>query len=215
MSIAGSPGPHGAWTPGGHIPEPSVPEDSPSIGIKLNHFCVRIRDPNPTLHFYVNLMGMRTIFTMNVGPWTIYYLGFPNTSAHRADPKAFSLETAAKLSHTLGLLELYHIHGTKSDPNFPGYSTGNTPPNLGLCHFGFTVPDVESTVERLRKEGVEVVKELGVCTRRSIPISEWEEQRGYAGGEDIANRYKAIFEQIAFVKDPVSRPDMIVRLEMS
>jgi lactoylglutathione lyase len=149
-------------------------------------------------------MGMRTVFTMNVGPWTIYYLGYPQNPTHRLDPNAFGVETFANLAHTLGLLELYHMHGTESDPNFPGYSTGNTPPNLGFFHFGFTVPNVPQTLERLRKEGVEVVKDLGISTRRSIPISEWEDEKGYAKGPHIHDNYKRIFEQIAFVKDPVS-----------
>lgn len=187
----------------GDASQPPLSPNDPTIGYKLNHFCVRIKDPIPTLHFYVDLLGMRSVFTLNIGPFTCYYLGYPQTDEHRADPKRFGEETFPRLAHTLGLIELYHIHGTESDPNFPGYANGNDPSALlGLAHFGFTIPDVPKALERLRKEGVEVVKDLGVATLRSIPISEEEEARGYAKGE-IAEKYANVFRQIAFVRDPV------------
>jgi lactoylglutathione lyase len=60
-------------------------------------------------------MGMRTVFTINTGLITICYLGFPQTEAHRADLVSFGQDTVPVLAHTLGLLELYHIHGVASD----------------------------------------------------------------------------------------------------
>ena len=100
-----SPFPAGEFLPGGHKNDSPIPETDPTIGYKLNHFMLRIRDPEASLHFYINLMGMRTVFTMNAGPFTIYYLGYPQTSEHRADPAKFGLETVEKLQQTLGLLE--------------------------------------------------------------------------------------------------------------
>jgi lactoylglutathione lyase len=153
-------------------------------------------------------MGMRTVFTMNVGPFTIYYLGYPQTDEHRADLPKFGADTAARLQHTLGLLELYHVHGSeKQDSNH--YSTGNEPPNLGFGHLGFTVPDVPKALERLRAAGVEVVKDLGVTTRESIPISDWENGKGIGVEEkgtetEIHPEYAKVFNKIAFVRDPVS-----------
>lgn len=197
----------GAFLPGGHHTDPALPENSPTAGFKLNHFMLRIRDPKRSLHFYIELMGMRTVFTMNTGPWTIYYLGYPSTEEDRADLSAWSAKVGdpRTLTQTLGLLELYHIHGSEKPTGDGGYevSTGNAPPNLGFGHLGFTVPDVPSTVERLRKAGVPILKELGVTTRESIPLSSWEENRGVGVGE-IHPNYKAVFDQIAFVTDPVS-----------
>jgi lactoylglutathione lyase len=110
---------------------------------------MRVRDPSRSLHFYINLMGMRTVFTVNVGPFTIYYLGYPQTEEHRQDLPRFGEETVVNLGHTLGLLELYHIHGTEKEPQ-PCYETGNNPPHLGLGHLGFTVPDVSKALDYLK-----------------------------------------------------------------
>ncbi|RDW90289.1 putative lactoylglutathione lyase (Glo1) [Aspergillus mulundensis] len=196
----------GAFLPGGHNTDPALPENSPTVGYKLNHLMLRIRDPKRSLHFYIDLMGMRTVFTMNTGPWTIYYLGYPSTPEDRADLPAWSAKVGGDnktLTSTLGLLELYHIHGSEKDTAEGGYemSTGNVPPHLGFGHLGFTVPDVPSALERLRNAGVKVIKDLGVTTRESIPLSKWEEERGVGVGE-IHPTYKAVFDQIAFVADP-------------
>ncbi|KAL1963140.1 hypothetical protein VTN77DRAFT_8683 [Rasamsonia byssochlamydoides] len=203
--------PLGVHLPGGHG-DPPLSESSPTVGYQLNHFMLRILDPQKTLHFYIDLMGMRTIFAMNAGPMTIYYLGYPQTEAHRADPARFARETVPSpvMQRTLGLLELYHLHGSEDTPDDNGdggkgfrIATGNTPPHLGFGHLGFTVPDVPAAVERLRKAGVKIVKELGVSTKESAQVSKWEsEEVGIARGELHPN-YRRILEQIAFVEDPV------------
>ncbi|KAJ5648146.1 hypothetical protein N7490_004518 [Penicillium lividum] len=174
--------------------------NNPTTGFKLNHMMMRIQDPVRSLHFYIELLGMRTVFVMNTGPFTIYYLGYPKTPEHQEDPVKFGEEIFANLAHTLGLLELYHIHGTEHEPAGL-YSTGNQPPNLGLGHLGFTVPDVKKTLEYLKLHGVEVEKDLGAATRESIPLSQWEAQRGIGLGA-VHPAYQTIFEQIAFVRDP-------------
>ncbi|KAF4250636.1 hypothetical protein CNMCM8980_010577 [Aspergillus fumigatiaffinis] len=197
----------GVFLPGGHNNDPPLPENGPTAGYKLNHFMLRVRDLQRTLHFYINLMGMRTVFTMNAGPFTLYYLGYPPTSADRADLPSWSARVANPpvLTQTPGLLELYHVHGTEKADAEGGFnmSTGNTPPHLGFGHLGFTVPDVASTLERLRKEGVPIIKELGNSLRESVPLSSWEEERGVGVGE-IHPNYQKLFDQIAYVADPVS-----------
>jgi lactoylglutathione lyase len=142
------------------------------------------------------------------GPFTIYYLGYPQTTAHANDLVKFGHDTCANLQHTLGLLELYHIHGTESgsstsstDPPYP--STGNEPPHLGFGHLGFTVPDVPAALRRLRAEGVRVIKDVGpgTSTREAIPLSKWEEERGIGLGE-VHSEYAKVFDNFAFVADP-------------
>ncbi|EPS44361.1 hypothetical protein H072_1655 [Dactylellina haptotyla CBS 200.50] len=195
-----SPFPLGEFLPNGHKTDPALGPDAPTIGYKLNHLMLRIRDPQKSLHFYVNLMGMRTVFTLNTGPFTIYYLGYPQSDADRADIPAWADRTCANLAHTLGLLELYHVHGSeKQEEGY--YSTGNDAPHLGFGQVGFTLPDVRSAVERLKTAGVTVLKDLGVSTRESIPLSEWESERGVGRGE-IHKGYSKILDQIAFVADP-------------
>lgn len=197
-----SPYPVGQYLPNGNNSDPPLPPDGPTSGFKLNHMMMRIRDPAASLHFYINLMGMRTVFVVNAGPFTIYYLGYPQTLEHQQDLVKFGRETVVNLAHTLGLLELYHIHNSENEA--PGYySTGNEPPSLGLGHLGFTVPDVRSALEHLTRNGVEVIKDLGVATRETIPLSKWEADRGNGIGE-LHEQYQKVFKQIAFVKDPVS-----------
>lgn len=90
------------------------------------------------------------------------------------------------------------MHGTEDE-----VSTGNVPPHLGLAHLGFTVPDVQVAVERLRAAGVRVLKDLGRCERGDVPLSRWEEERGVGVGE-IHENYAWFFEKFAMVADPVS-----------
>ncbi|KAE8150061.1 putative lactoylglutathione lyase [Aspergillus avenaceus] len=200
-----NPGPEGTYLPGGQNNDPKLPETSPTIGTKLTHSMLRIRDPHRSLHFYIDLLGMRTVCTMNAGPFTMYYLGIPSTPADRADLSAWAARIShpPTLSQTPGLLELFHIHGTEKPVAEGGYemSTGNCPPNLGFGHLGFSVPDVNETLERLRGEGVPVLKELGDAGRESVPLSAWEEGKGVGVGSIHAN-YGGFFEQIAYVADP-------------
>ncbi|EAW14369.1 putative lactoylglutathione lyase (Glo1) [Aspergillus clavatus NRRL 1] len=204
-SPSSSPFEPGVFLPGGHNNDPALPEHSPTAGFKLNHFMLRIRDPQRSLHFYIDLMGMRTVFTMNAGPFTLYYLGYPSTAEDRANLPAWAARVANPhvLAQTPGLLEMYHVHGTEKAAADGGLemSTGNTPPHLGFGHLGFTVPDVPAAVERLRREGVPIVKELGDSSRESVPLSDWEAERGVGVG-DIHPEYKRLFDQIAYVADP-------------
>jgi lactoylglutathione lyase len=197
----------GEFCPGGRLSVPQLSEKSPTVGYKLNHFMLRIRDPAPTLEFYVNLMGMRTVFSFNGGPFTIYYLGYPSTELDRADLEAWAtkLTTPGMLGKTLGLLELKHIHGSERPVEEGGYeiSNGNQPPNMGFGHLGFTVPDVGAAVQRLRAAGVKILKELDVAEREHIPLTEWEACRGVGVG-DLHDNYKMTFKKVAFVADPVS-----------
>ncbi|PYI08447.1 putative lactoylglutathione lyase [Aspergillus sclerotiicarbonarius CBS 121057] len=194
----------GLYLPGGHNTDPPLPTTSPTTHYRLNHVMLRTRDPLPTLHFYIDLMGMRTVFTMNTGPFTIYYLGYPTTPDDRANLPAWSARTAhiPTLTQTPGLLEFYHVHGTENlSPGFR-ISTGNEPPNLGFGHLGFTVPDVRAAVERLRGEGVRVFKELGEVGRWSVPLSNWEVDEWGVGGGEVHERFGKLWGRIAVVLDP-------------
>lgn len=196
--------PVGVHTPGGARKEAPLLETAPTLGYRFNHMMIRIQDPEPTVHFYVDLMGMRTVFAINTGPLTVYYLGYPQTDEHRADPAAFARDIAdhSVMTQTLGLLELCHYHGSENQPK--GYiSSGNNPPHLGFNHLGFTVPSVPEAVERLRNAGVRIVKDYGQGPVEGIPTTTWERQQGVAT-DALAEGFFSIVKQVAFVEDPVS-----------
>ncbi|KAI3573473.1 putative lactoylglutathione lyase [Fusarium oxysporum f. sp. albedinis] len=195
----------GVFHSGGHYDDPPLPESDPTVGYKLNHMMMRIRDPKSTLHFYIDLMGMRTVWTMNAGPFTIYYLAYPSSELDRRDLENWSQKTSQTniLLHKRGLLELKHIHGSENPVEEGGYeiSNGNHPPYLGFGHLGFTVPNVKAAVERLRDAGVRVVKDLGFNGRESIPLTEWERERG-VGADEMTESYKETLKHVAHVADP-------------
>jgi lactoylglutathione lyase len=197
----------GVMHAGGHYDESQLPQSEATSSFTLFHFMLRIRDPKASLHFYVDLMGLRTVWTMNTGPFTIYYLGYPKTDEDRNDLKGWAERTKQiqNITHTPGLLELKHIHGSEKDPSEGGYtiSNGNIAPNLGFGHLGFSVPDVRSTVESLRSEGVNVVKELENTGPSAVPLTEWERERG-VGKDDMIDSYQRVLTHVAVVADPVS-----------
>ncbi|OQV03396.1 hypothetical protein CLAIMM_08445 [Cladophialophora immunda] len=189
-------------TPGGGRNESPLPESAPTLGYRFNHMMIRIQDPEPTLNFYVNLMGMRTVFAINTGPMTVYYLGYPQTPEHRADPATFANHVArhSVLTQTLGLLELCHYHGSEKEPH--GYiSSGNVAPHLGFNHLGFTVPNVPEAVERLRRAGVKIFKDYGQGPVEGIPTTKWERERGIAT-DSLGEGFLNVVRQVAFVEDP-------------
>lgn len=106
-----------------------------------------------------------------------------------------------QLGTAQGLLELYHITSDASEQ----YVSGNdyTAPGVGFGHVGFTVPDVAEALERLGRFGYEVIKPLDEAKVEQMGLPECVVQ---GKGEPVAEGYKHVFKQLAFVKDPdVSR----------
>jgi lactoylglutathione lyase len=63
------------YEPGVHITPPPRLTSPATAGIRLNHLMLRITNPEASLKFYNDCLGMHTIFIFNTGAWTIYYLG--------------------------------------------------------------------------------------------------------------------------------------------
>ena len=122
---------------------------------------LRIRDPEPSLRFYTGLCGMTLIerLTFDDMGFTLYFLAHtPDGSSSVPDDAADRVE---RCFDTPGTLELTHNHGTESDPNFPGYVSGNDEAmgGRGFGHIGFAVPDVRAFCDRAEKEfGCDFVK---------------------------------------------------------
>ena len=98
---------------------------------------LRVRDPEASLHFYRDVLGMELVGRRDFAEagFSLYFLSFPGA------------DTAE------GVLELTHNHGTESDQDFAGYHSGNSDPR-GFGHICITVDDLDAAVAQFDAAGV-------------------------------------------------------------
>jgi lactoylglutathione lyase len=126
-------------------------------GFVFNQTMMRIRDPETSLAFYCDVLGMSLLRKLDFPDFkfTLYFLAHlsdadPEIPADAEDRTAYALAQR-------GVLELTHNWGTESDAEFTGYHSGNDDPR-GFGHIGFAVPDVYAACERFEELGVSFVK---------------------------------------------------------
>ena len=122
----------------------------------MNQTMLRIKDPNISLEFYVNVLGMTLIKKLDFPDmeFSLFFLGYlreedepvPSEPQKRAE-YAFSQKA---------MIELTHNWGTENDDSF-SYHDGNSDPR-GFGHIGITVPDVYTACNRFEDLGIEFVK---------------------------------------------------------
>lgn len=126
--------------------------DPATAGFTLNQTMLRVRDPQASLAFYRDVLGMTLLQQLDFPEmrFSLYFMAYladgetiPDDPAERAR-FIFSRETT---------LELTHNWGTENDASFPGYHNGNDEPR-GFGHLGISVPDVESACARFEALGV-------------------------------------------------------------
>ena len=134
----------------------------------LNQTMLRIKDPEPSLRFYQDVLGM-TLYQKVDFPemsFSLYFLGYPSNHEGNkipSDPNArcrFTFQQSA-------LLELTHNWGTETDPEFPGHHSGNEAPR-GFGHIGVSVPDVAAACARFESLGVTFVKKPDEGTMKDL-----------------------------------------------
>ncbi|KQN92633.1 lactoylglutathione lyase [Sphingomonas sp. Leaf231] len=129
-----------------------MPRTPGTEGFVLNQTMLRIRDPEPSLAFYRDVLGMTLLqrldfAEMRFSLFFLAYLGEGETVPENPAARArfiFTRETT---------LELTHNWGTESDSDFAGYHDGNTEPR-GFGHLGIAVPDVAAACARFEELGV-------------------------------------------------------------
>ena len=119
----------------------------------LNHTMLRIKDPQLSVPFYRDALGMTLLdrYDFPAMKFSLYFLGYP-AGAIPTD----QAERVRWVFEQLGLLELTHNWGTEGQPGF-AYHSGNSEPR-GFGHIGLSVPDVQAACERCAALGVEFVK---------------------------------------------------------
>lgn len=130
--------------------------DPATRGFTLNQTMLRVRDPDASVRFYSEVLGMTLLQRLDFAPakFSLFFLALlrddetvPEDPAERAR-FVFSRETT---------LELTHNWGTESDLAFAGYHNGNAEPR-GFGHLGISVPDVQAACDRFEAMGVNFVK---------------------------------------------------------
>ncbi|VXC83391.1 lactoylglutathione lyase [Sphingomonas sp. 8AM] len=143
-----------------------MPRTPGTEGFALNQTMLRIRDPQPSLAFYRDVLGMTLLQQLDFADmrFSLYFLAYlgegetvPDDPAERAR-FIFARETT---------LELTHNWGTESDPAFTGYHSGNDDPR-GFGHIGISVPDVAAACARFEEQGVPFKKRPQDGTMKDI-----------------------------------------------
>jgi lactoylglutathione lyase len=125
----------------------------PTAGFVMNQTMLRIKDPERSVPFYRDVLGMTLLdqYEFPAMSFSLYFMGYPQSPipTDRAERIKWVFEQPA-------LLELTHNWGTETVPAF-GYHNGNTDPR-GFGHIGLSVPDVYAACDRFEELGVEFVK---------------------------------------------------------
>ncbi|KAL9128518.1 MAG: hypothetical protein Q9217_002814 [Psora testacea] len=117
---------------------------------RLNHSMIRVKDPEASLKFYQEIMGLillRTSENASNG-FNLYFLGYPGA----AGVSQVSADGVNPVADKEGILELTWNYGTEKDPNFK-YHNGNDEPQ-GFGHICITVDDLDAACRRFDQKGV-------------------------------------------------------------
>ncbi len=141
----------------GTVQEGSITKSPETEGFVFNQTMVRIKEPERSLKFYRDVMGMTLLKKLDFPEmeFSLYFMGYvrPEDGPIPDDPTARTEYTFEQKA----LLELTHNWGTENDEAFDGYHNGNNDPR-GYGHIGMSVPDVYRACERFEELGVEFVK---------------------------------------------------------
>ncbi|KAH9957843.1 glyoxalase I [Lactifluus volemus] len=138
-----------------------MPYSEETATYKFNHTMLRVKDPNVSLQFYTEIIGMDLIEKLEFKDFTLYFLAFDHTGG-----KATDSEKKAGRRMREGILELTHNHGTESLDTTP-YHSGNSEPR-GFGHIAITVGNVEEACARFERLGVTFKKRLTDGTMKFI-----------------------------------------------
>ncbi|HZR80616.1 MAG TPA: lactoylglutathione lyase [Candidatus Binatia bacterium] len=119
--------------------------------MRMLHTMIRVNDLEQSLAFYTGPLGMKLLRRHDFpgGRFTLAFVGYGDESSNT-------------------VLELTHNWDTKS------YDVGN-----GFGHVALGVEDIYATCDRLRAQGVKVVREPGPMQHGKTVIAFIEDPNGY------------------------------------
>ncbi|KAF0500651.1 Lactoylglutathione lyase [Gigaspora margarita] len=122
---------------------------------RFNHTMIRVKDPEASLKFYQEILGMKLINKVDFAEskFTLYFLAY----CHEQLPETREEKNKYIFSRE-AVLELTHNWGTQDDPNFQ-YHNGNKDPR-GFGHIAISVDNIEAACARFEKCGVNFIKKL-------------------------------------------------------
>lgn len=158
---------------------------APTDGFVFNQTMLRIRDPERSIPFYRDVLGMTLLdrYDFPEMAFSLYFLGYPKAPIPQARD-----ERIKWVFEQPALLELTHNWGTETEPAFV-YHNGNSEPR-GFGHIGLSVPDVASACERFEELGVPFVKRPDAGAMKGLafvkdPDGYWIEILSGSGLRDI------------------------------
>ena len=128
---------------------------SATDGFVLNQTMLRIKDPEKTVVFYRDVLGMTLLdrYDFEAGKFSLYFMGYPGGEIP-ADPA----ERVKWVFEQPALLEFTHNWGTEDDADF-AYHNGNSEPR-GFGHICVSVPELEAACARFEALDVPFQKRL-------------------------------------------------------
>lgn len=172
--------------------------------LKLNHTCLRVKDPVRSVKFYEQHFGMQLLDHKKFPDmkFDLYFLAFPKESLVKNKDGKFEVFRES------GVLELTHNYGTENDPEFK-VNNGNTEPHRGFGHICFTVANIGKTCDELESQGVKFQKKLADGRQKNIafaldPDGYWIELVSYNRSEEqTADKGYKFNHTMIRIKDPV------------
>lgn len=127
-------------------------------GYRMNHSMIRVKDPEKSLKFYKDVLGMtlmRTSEQKDAG-FTLYFLGYPGSYGTPSEDD--SPNGVNPLAGKEGLVELTWNYGTEKEDG-QIYHNGNDQPQ-GFGHLCVSVDDLQEACKTMEEQGVNWKKRL-------------------------------------------------------
>jgi len=165
------------YDPDGYWIEIIPREKTDYSGYNLAQTMLRVKDPQKTLGFYRDILGMEMLKERHFesAKFSLFFMASQRKNGEDSD------KNIKTLFHPT--LELTHNHGTESDDAF-SYHNGNEEPK-GFGHTGFLVDDLDAACKYLEDNNVPFIKKPSEGKMRGIafvkdPDGYWVEiiQRG-------------------------------------